>query len=182
MARLYVFLEGPDDKRFFEGVLQKKFEEKGYDVQIITYAETSAKTVNDKLRTFKSLVSKGLAEYIFMVDADQLCVTKRKDKKIKTYGECELQKIQVVVEEIESWYLAGLDSATCQELNIKKKSQNLNHLSKEQFNALIPTKFSNDRINFLREILKYFSLATAVTQNDSFQYFVDKHQLIAQQG
>ena len=83
-------------------------------------------------------------------------------------------KIVIVIKEIESWYLAGLDEKQCKELGIKS-FQETNDITKEQFNSVIPTKYDS-RIDFMAEILKRFSIETAKSKNNSFQYFIEKLQ------
>jgi hypothetical protein len=47
-------------------------------------------------------------------------------------------------------------------------------ISKKQFNNLIPKGFDS-RIDFMLEILKYFSIKIAKQKNKSFRYFLQKH-------
>ena len=82
-------------------------------------------------------------------------------------------KIIVVVKEIESWYLAGLDNKVCKQLKIKN-FPNTEKVTKEEFNSLIPKKFTS-RIDFMLEILKNFSIEIAKKKNTSFRYFVEKY-------
>ncbi|OGW18585.1 MAG: hypothetical protein A3G93_11920 [Nitrospinae bacterium RIFCSPLOWO2_12_FULL_45_22] len=42
------------------------------------------------------------------------------------------------------------------------------------FNRLIPNKFDS-RIDFMLEILKYFSMGIAKQKNKSFSYFLERH-------
>jgi len=79
----------------------------------------------------------------------------------------------VVKIEIESWYLALLDNNTCRKFKIKlSKIKNTDHITKEQFNALIPKKFDS-RVDFMIEILDCASIETARQRNTSFKYFID---------
>ncbi|MHC4361138.1 MAG: hypothetical protein ACYSTN_10185, partial [Planctomycetota bacterium] len=84
----------------------------------------------------------------------------------------DINNVIVIVKEIESWYLAGLDSKNCKKLGIKvfRKTDNI---TKEQFDKLRPRKF-NSRIDFMIEILKRFSMETAKRKNKSFDYFIAK--------
>ena len=91
--------------------------------------------------------------------------------KKKSYGDKD--KIIVVIKEIESWYLAGLDNEVCRQLKINNFADTDN-VTKEKFNALIPKKFTS-RIDFMLEILKNFSIEIAKQKNNSFRYFVEKY-------
>jgi len=83
------------------------------------------------------------------------------------------ENILVVIKEIESWYLAGLDDHACITLDLKPCTLT-DGITKEQFNSLIPKKFDS-RVNFMIEILKIFSIETAKTKNRSFRYFIEKY-------
>ena len=79
----------------------------------------------------------------------------------------------VIIKEIESWYLAGLDSENSKQLRISF-SNATDNLTKEQFNSLILKKFGS-RIDLMAEILKYFSIKIAMQRNGSFRYFIEKY-------
>jgi hypothetical protein len=49
-------------------------------------------------------------------------------------------------------------------------------LTKEDFNGLIPPKFDS-RIDFMFELLKYFSIDTAEKKNQSFRFFITRYHL-----
>ena len=50
------------------------------------------------------------------------------------------------------------------------------NLTKEDFNGLIPGKYDS-RIDFMFEILKYFSIDSAGKKNHSFRYFAERYHL-----
>jgi hypothetical protein len=80
-----------------------------------------------------------------------------------------------VKEEIESWYLAGISSASL----IKYKINSLGdteQITKEEFQKLIPKKFESVS-DFMIEILKDFSVNNAKMSNKSFAYLIRKHIL-----
>jgi len=82
-------------------------------------------------------------------------------------------KILVVIREIESWYMAGLDTKPSKNLGIKKIPKTTEDITKEQFYSLIPQKFS--RIDFMREVLKNFSIQTAKQKNKSLKYCIERY-------
>ena len=58
-------------------------------------------------------------------------------------------------------------------LGIKKKiPDTTDTVTKEQFYNLMPKKFDS-KIDFMREILKNFSIEIAKKKNKSFKYFVE---------
>jgi len=146
------------------------FEEKYDWVKIIPYA-VQPKNYIDKL--LKSIKSMG-ANYVYLTDINlALCITAKKQNKRNNYKNIDKEKIVVVIREIESWYLAGLDNINSQKLRISSRNTT-DDLTKEQFNHLIPKGFDS-RIVFMSEIMKYFSIETAKQKNRSFSYFIEKH-------
>jgi hypothetical protein len=77
--------------------------------------------------------------------------------------------------EIESWYYAGLPDDALQKFGLPSLPST-DGLTKEDFNALIPSSFDS-RIDFMFEILKSFSPATAARHNSSFQFFFERYHL-----
>lgn len=157
---LFVFVEGPDDERFFNSILD------GYDIKIIKYAKKKREYVNSYIKSIKSMPNN---DYVLFCDADLKSV---KDKKLQIqelYPQCEEDKIIVSVVEIESWYIAGLDEQQCRNMKVKYYEKT-DCITKEQFDALIPARLH--RINFMINILKVFNLSVAIQRNKSFNYCV----------
>ena len=167
---LFIFVEGDDDERFFNRILSPKLQEKYDTVKIIRYATMKKEKVDNFIRSIKAMG----AEYIYVTDIDNSpCVTAKKEETQKKHPNIDKDKIIVVIKEIESWYLAGLDNKACKQLKIKNFA-NTDNVTKEKFNSLIPKKFTS-RIDFMSEILKNFSIEIAKQKNTSFQYFVEKY-------
>lgn len=171
--RLYLLVEGPDEKTFSEQILKPLFEGAGYGwVKPVPYKHKTQKEVND----FINNCVNNQWSYIFLHDLDgSPCVTQRKDKIQAKYTLCDKDNMQVVVQEIESWYLAGVDDNILKQLKLPHSGKTDN-LTKEEFGRLVPVK---DSLKALKvEMLKRFSVATAVTKNTSFRYFVHKYGLL----
>jgi len=167
---LFIWVEGDDDERFFNGILSPKLQRKYGTIKIIRYAKMKKEKVDNFIRSIKAMG----AEYIYLTDInDSPCVTAKKEEMQKKYQNIDKDKIIVVIREIESWYLAGLDNKACKQLKIKNFA-NTDNVTKEKFNALIPERFTS-RIDFMSEILKNFSIEIAKQKNNSFQYFVEKY-------
>ena len=169
--RLFVFVEGNDDKRFFESTVKPHFYNHYDSVQFYTYAQ--AKT--EKSKNFITSIKAMGADYIIVADInDAPCVTERKEKIKRRFGADIIdEKIVLTIREIESWYLAGLTNSKCEKLKLRN-IPNTDNMTKENFNSLIPKKFSS-RIDFMVEILKCFSIPTAKKKNKSFSYFYKKY-------
>ena len=123
------------------------------------------------------------ADYIVAADINHSpCVTQKKEALLsKKFKHINIDNIIIVIKEIESWYLAGLNESSRRELGIKSHKANIDELTKEQFDSLIPDKF-NSRIVFMQEILKYFEIKTAAGNNKSFAYFTGKYEGFASGG
>jgi len=168
--RLWVLLEGNDDERFFERVIKPIFENTYDFVRPWQYAQKRAEKVKNFLRSIKSIGS----DYFFWGDINSLpCVTAKKTRIKRRYGaRVDIDNVIIVVQEIESWYLAGLDNKSCKELGLRI-FRSTDNITKEQFNSLMPKKFDS-RIDFMVEMLKRFRTEKAKQKNRSFSYFMAK--------
>ena len=168
--RLFIWVEGGDDIRFFNRIIKPVLEKKYSLVEVRSYATLKREKVDNFLKSIKAMD----ADYIFAADInDTPCITAKKQEiqdKLKNIDE---DNIAVVIKEVESWYLAGLDDADSRNLRIRTLS-NTDNITKEQFNSMIP-KIFDSRIDFVLEILKCFSIQMAKRKNKSFKYFVKKH-------
>ena len=141
---LVLFVEGRDDTQFAESVLLPLLEP-GFDyIQIYEYAQKSPVEVRDFINNIKNTPDRS---YIFIADFDQgPCVTLRKSRLIDRYRGLEPERILMVRREIESWYLAGLDSDSYEEFRLPTR-RNTDGITKEQFDGLLPSRFE-DRVGF----------------------------------
>lgn len=170
VARLFIFVEGADDKRFFERIVKPEIVKKFSPVQIIEYSHMPQKKVSQFLRSIEMMK----AVYLLVSDNDHSpCIFERKEKLLKRFRKLDLNQTQVVVEEIESWYLAGLKNSNLKKYQIKS-FRNTDNLTKEQFQKLRPKRFRTN-LEFMLELLNQFSIETAIKKNRSFDYFVEKY-------
>ena len=169
--RFILFVEGDDDQRFANSILRPLLEPVCDYLEIYRYAQ---KRPSDVRRYIRSLDRIPDANYIFIADFDQgPCITLRKSRLIDRYRSLEPERILIVRREIESGYLAGLDSDSCEELRIPTHG-NTDGIAKEQFDDLIPSRFE-DRVDFMEEILSRYDIGTARGRNGSFDYAMGKH-------
>ncbi len=170
--RLRIFVEGNDDKRFIENICHL-FVERYDNIEIRTYAQESARWVKKFLNSIQSMGD----DYFFLADINSLpCIIAKKEEIARQYAGIDITNVRIVIKEIESWYLAGLDDNECKKLGISVFNKT-DSITKEKFDLLKPRKF-NSRIDFMIEILKSFSIEIAKTKNESFEYFVSKVQPI----
>jgi hypothetical protein len=175
--RLFILVEGEDDVRFFGRIVKPLFTGRYDSVEIIPYASTRRDKVNKFLKSIRLMNN----DYIFVSDIDsEYSVRDKKQILYYRYSEVEGKDIVVVIREIESWYLAGLPAEIGHRLGVAGYGVT-DDITKEDFNAMIPRKFSS-RIDFMFEILKYFSLADAAARNRSFSYFAHRYHIPADSG
>jgi len=169
--RLYVWVEGTDDERFFERTVRATFEQRYDQVSVVRYAKRKRANIRAYLNSIKAMA----ADCIFLADIDaEPCVTAKKRTLEQRHG-IEDGRVIVVVMEIESWYMAGLDDEASAQLGVPFR-KSTETLTKEDFNRLMPQRFDS-RIDFMAEILKRFSRETARRKNGSFRYFAERYGL-----
>jgi len=184
--RLLIWVEGEDDERFFNKIIKPKFEKKYDWVEVRPYYggkiknKKIRKKISNRIKNMRriELSTSSIFDYILAVDFD--FNSSRKIRNIKQSLEklikdIDKNRILVVIEEIESWYLAGLDSVVSKKFKIPN-FRTTDTVTKEWFDDLIPVKFSPRRV-FMLETLKYFSTRTARKKNGSFNYFITKYRV-----
>jgi hypothetical protein len=84
----------------------------------------------------------------------------------------------IVVKEIESWYLAGLDEKACRELRIRC-FDNTDSITKEDFKHIYSNSIHSRRpeIDFYLNIIENYDIDTAKKKNTTFRYFCDKFSI-----
>ncbi|MBT9131329.1 MAG: hypothetical protein DDT41_01634 [candidate division WS2 bacterium] len=168
--RLFVWVEGEDDVRFFNKIIKPKLQKKYNFIQTILYATQKKGKIDDHLRSIKAMG----ADYIYVADIDNSpCVSAIKQETERKLRNIDKDKIIVVIKEIESWYLAGLSEIQSRKFKIRNFSAT-DTITKEQFYDLIPEQF-NSRIDFMVELLKTFSVEVAKQRNGSFRYCIERY-------
>ena len=159
---LYIFVEGPDDRNYFETVFGKQFAEH----KIIEYSKTKKEKINAFLRSINSIPN---SDYLFFGDEDGKGVENRKKALLGLYKNLSCEKLYIVQYEIESWYYAGVSRDDCRRLKLKNYQEDTATLTKEQFESKLfrPSK----RKYIMSEILKCYSKELAQSRNNSFCYF-----------
>ncbi len=170
--QLVIFLEGNDDVRFFSATITPLFIHRYEKIHLVRYACLKCLKLSKYIRSLDKLGQ----EYILVADIDsEPGIRAKKELIIDRYPEVQESRIIVIVREIESWYLAGLDDSASNHLGIRP-FDHTDFITKEQFNRWIPPRFGS-RISFMVECLKYFSLPVAKEKNRSFRYFIDRYHL-----
>lgn len=166
--RIYIFVEGNDDELFFKTIIAPMLEKQYRSVEIIKFAQMKKVKIEQFIFSINTLKF----DYLLFSDIDYHRSVNQKKKYIKErFSNIDDELMYVVIKEIESWYLAGLNDSTCRELQISV-FKNTNEVVKEEFNLLYHRKFKS-RIDFMLEVLKNYSISTAIKKNDSFAFFAD---------
>lgn len=169
-TRLFIWVEGSDDVRFFERIMKPRLEKKYDLVTVVKYAQLNKKKHKDYLASITQMN----AEYIHTADLNDVpCVSAKKRKIRNKLRNIDENRIAVIIREIEGWYLAGLSSKDLGKFTVPLL-RTTDDVTKEQFNSLMPKKFDS-RIDFMLETLKCFSIEIAKQKNTSFRYFIGKY-------
>jgi len=170
--RLFILVEGEDDVRFFGRIIKPLFVSSYDSVEIIPYACIKRVKVNNFLKSVRQMNN----DYIFVADIDsERSVRDKKQILYYHFDNISGHHIVIVVKEIESWYYAGLSAVSARNLGVEERVST-DEMFKEEFNELMPRHFES-RIDFMFEILKSFSLETAIEKNRSFRFFVGHYHL-----
>ena len=175
--RLFLFLEGADDERFFRAVLFPLLKERYEDVFPVQISQLSKKKVADWLRSVEGME----ADYLYIRDLDRYpCVTAAKDALLEAHPRLAPERIQIVKAEIESWYCAGIGPGKMEDLEVATCSETAG-ITKEKLEAAIPGGRVN-RIPALVEILEGYDLGAAARRNESLRRFLRKHLAVENLG
>lgn len=165
-SKIYIFVEGNDDERFFKKLMVPLLSKKHTDIEIFKYAQWK----KDKINLFLQSIQTLNFHYIFTADIDTLPSVNSKKRLIRNnYPLINDSQIAIVVAEIESWYYAGAPSPMISYYGLDE-IHNTNSLTKELFNDIYKRKFSS-RIDFMNELLKNYSIEEARERNSSFDFF-----------
>lgn len=165
-----IFVEGINDKRFIDWIISCH-----YKVQTIPYQEKKNKIINSYINQTKA---NNKQDYLFLADMDKHtypCVTSRKNKKVSEYNSLDDKgKIIIVKEEIESWYIAGINNNCPDDIKNIQIPSDTENFTKEEFDDITPSRFNGSCIDFRIEIGKNFDLNLARTRNKSLDRFLRK--------
>ena len=175
MIDLYIFVEGDRDEDFFERIVKPRLVDRYNKIIIIKYAQKRIEYINSYIRSILSMN----ANYIFIADIDNSpCKTAKKEELKKRFPNLEKDKIIIVVKEIESWYLAGLDEKACKKLGIRC-FDNTDSITKEDFKHIYSNSIHSKRpeIDFYLNIIKNYNINIAKRKNRTFGHFCSKFSI-----
>ena len=103
--RLFIFVEGSDDVRFFETIIKPRFQHAFESVELITFACTKSVKVDRFIRGINAMHH----SYIIVTDIDfEKSVPAKKNIILSRFSEADYQHIMVIIQEIER---AGISPA-----------------------------------------------------------------------
>jgi len=95
--RLFIWVEGSDDVRFFDNVFRPFFEEKYDFVEVRPYAHLK----KEKISKFLKSITAMKADYIYVADINNaLCITAKKQEIHNLFKNILADRIVIVVKEI----------------------------------------------------------------------------------
>ena len=173
MRNLFVFVEGKEDIIFVKNVIHNIFIKHSINVIPIPYQKTRKHDVINHIKTSKAKNQ----DYVLLSDLDSHtfpCITSRKDQRIRELdGEITPDKIIIVVEELESWCLAGIDT-DIEEYSDFAVPESTDDITKEDFDEIL-SKTSFNKNKLLNYLSFNFSVGLAIERNKSFKYFLEKY-------
>lgn len=166
ITNFVIFVEGDDDDRFFKNAilpdLAKSYN--NYNFSIVQYKCRKKDYSQKFIKTIDAIGGR----YLFTTDMDNSSSVSMKVAKAKTtYNLPDDSKIVIVIKEIESWYLAGMDDTLCAKHRMSLLGTET--IDKEQFLRMIPR--GSSKPVFMNEILENFSINNANEKNSSFKYY-----------
>ena len=169
--QLWIFVEGYYDTRFIDTVIRPGIADQYDLIRIVEYASMKKGKLYDYLHSVEATPN---SDYLFLKDINSApCITRKRQIIHLNFDQrINVDRTIIVVKEIESWYLAGIDEDACNTMGIKHFPVT-DSVTKEDFDSLIPHKF-NSRDDFMIEILKQYSIEIARQKNQSFAYLMNK--------
>ena len=170
----YILVEGQSDKLFVDRILLPEIlaRRPGLYVKSVEHAEKSSKLVRGIVGT----ATKSGKHYVFLCDLDNCsCYGLKRTESTNKYPCLDRTRIVVVNREIESWYLAGLDSTCCHDLGIPFIPRT-DGITKERFAEMRPSRLRTN-LDFMLEILDLYDLQHALSEarSGSLAYFCANH-------
>ena len=176
MSSLRILLEGNDDQRFIDNVIVAYISQiKPSMILTIKYAEERKVDVDKTIQKFDAKNHK----YILLGDYDSsdACITLKKEDLIEEFNHLNKDVIFIVKDEIESWFLAGMntDLEIFAEFSVPDDTEGI---TKEMFNDMMENSRFDSRIDLMKEISKSYDFDLATKRNNSFKYFIEKLEKI----
>ncbi len=170
--RLFLMVEGNDDERFFSRVIVPLLAPRYRSIRLVKYACMKSNRVCRFIRSIRRAGD----EVLVVADIDKAPgVAVKKQILMGRFCVVHPSEILVIIQEIESWYLAGLGTQDAHLLGVQT-FPSTDRVTKEIFNETIPPHYVS-RIAYMLELLSRFSIPEACKKNRSFRYFMTHNYL-----
>ena len=170
---LYVLVEGPTDQMLFQSEAMDQVVRQRFPyAHVITWA---SETKDDLVGLLRGIIADG-APYIFLCDKESafVCIQTRKQYALSRCPNVAVDRILIVVREIECWYIAGMSQTFSNQYGFAIPD-NSEDFAKPRFEDLSTRlKFASPE-DMMIEILKTFSVQNAALRNTSFSRLVEKY-------
>lgn len=148
---MILFVEGLSDDLFVNNAVKKM--KPNTCIKVYEYAEKRKKYTTNYIKALNKMYNNNTGiHYLFLADNDSCIYPNQKIGIIaNSYPDILMENIVIVENEIESWYMAGLDRKACKKLKIKWE-EDPDNVTKEIF------KKSLGRRNRLEICPKFFPI------------------------
>ncbi|MBB6401605.1 hypothetical protein HNP92_000910 [Methanococcus maripaludis] len=165
MCNLFILVENVDEQRFFESKpIKNLFVNKyGTSPNVLLYGCDTPENTNKYVKICDD------NSWLYIVIRGN---TSKFD--ISTCSRINTQKIETVILEIESWYIAGLNQNSCNDLGVKYVG-NTDLLNKTIFNKITSSENADSNVPIMIKILEKYDVEHALHNNHSFKEFYEKY-------
>lgn len=159
-----IFVEGIDDSNFIKTLLGND-----KNVKIIEYAKERKEKINGIINTINILNE----NYIMLADLDEKDEKNRKKELKKKFKSLSIENIFFSIQEIESWYLAGISDNCIKKYKVKSKMINdTGNITKEKFEKIF--KNNRETISVIKyNLLSEYDIEKAKSRNSSLRIFLE---------
>ncbi len=170
--KLTILVEGNRDETFIDSIIAPILISKGnyIKISVFKYAKINKAEIVRYINGLKAIRE----DILCLADINSAPNISQKKTALNLYkiGVFCDENIIVVIKEIESWYMAGMNDKCCKKLGISK-FDNTNTLNKEEFHVAISKSRFRPKLSCCIEILRNYDIATAISKNKSFNYFYE---------
>lgn len=166
--RLFLFVEGDDDERFFRSVVLPLLRSSYEDIQFVKFRALK----KEKIRGFVRSIASMQADYILVHDLDRHpCATAAKDQVLRTLPYLDPDRVHIVKAEIESWYCAGIPETHPWRSLAVGRCADTSTVTKEAFETAV-LQAGQPKLPAMLALLEGFDLEAAKNRNESLRRFV----------